>query len=103
MSYMIKIKAKKLSSWKEKSEGLLSAKRATPIFFKTRFGIHTFFMKFPIDIVILGESGRVIACKEKLTPNKLYLWNPIYNVVLELPQGDIKRLKIKKGSLIKLV
>lgn len=100
---MIKIKAKKLHSWKEKSEGLLTSKKPVAIYFKTHFGIHTFFMKYPIDVAIVDSDGKVVACKESLTPNKLYLWNPVYNGVLEMPQGNIKKLKIKKGSLIKII
>lgn len=99
---MIKIKAKKLSSWLEKSEGLLGAKKPSPIFFKTHFGIHTFFMKFPIDVVILDSKGRVVTIKESLFPNQLFLWNPIHNGVLELPQGVVKKMKIKKNSVIQI-
>ncbi len=99
---MIKIKAKKLSSWLEKSEGLLGAKKPSPIFFKTHFGIHTFFMKFPIDVVILDSKGRVVTMKESLSPNQLFLWNPIHNGVLELPQGVVKKMKIKKNSVIQI-
>ena len=99
---MIKIKAKKLSSWIEKSEGLLGAKKPSPIFFKTHFGIHTFFMKFPIDVVILDSKGRVVAMKESLYPNRLFIWNPYYSGVLELPQGAVKKLKITKNSIIQI-
>ncbi len=99
---MIKIKAKKLSSWLEKSEGLLGAKKPSPIFFKTHFGIHTFFMKFPIDVVILDSKGRVVTIKESLFPNQLFLWNPIHSGVLELPQGVVKKMKIKKNSVIQI-
>ena len=99
---MIKIKAKKLSSWLEKSEGLLGAKKPSPIFFKTHFGIHTFFMKFPIDVVILDSKGRVVTMKESLSPNQLFFFNSIHNGVLELPQGVVKKMKIKKNSVIQI-
>lgn len=99
---MITVKAKILKNWKAKSEGLLGAKKAEAIYFKTHFGIHTFFMKFPIDVVILDKSGIVKALKANLKPGNVFLWNPLYSGVLELPSGGIKSNKITKGSKIKI-
>lgn len=52
-------------------------------------GIHTFFMKFPIDAVFLDRENRIVAIFRALSPNRL---TPIYrkaSAVLELPAGTI--------------
>lgn len=85
------------------SIGLLSAVRAYPVYFKTRFGIHTFFMKFAIDVLILDSTNRVVFCIENMAPFRFFVWNPIYNKVIELPSGTIQKQKINKGDTIKLI
>ena len=62
---------------------------------KTHFGIHTFGLKFPIDILILNNNNKVVSIKENLKPNKIFLWNPIYEKVVELPRGTIEKKAIK--------
>ena len=83
--------------------GLMGKDKAYPIYFKTRFGIHTFFLKFPIDVVILDKEKRVVKLVERLTPNKFLVWNLKYNHVVELPVGTIKRKDIKLGEKVHLV
>lgn len=96
------IKARKLKSLDEKTKGLLGLK-VEPVYFETRWGIHTFFMREPIDIVILDASKRVAVIKEGLKPNRIFLWNPIYSKVLELPSNTIKGSGIKLTDEIKLI
>ncbi len=102
MNPMSPIKTKYLTSWQEKSKGLIGEKKAFPVFFKTRFGIHTFGMKFPIDVVILDQKMCVVLLRKNLEPNRFLFWNPIYCGVLELPSGEAKRIGIEKDSLLKL-
>lgn len=96
------VKAKNLKSWREKSEGLLKHDHPENIFFKSRWGVHTFFMKFPIDIVILDNKNHVVKLKKSLKPNRIIVWNPKYFNVLELPEGFIQKNKLKIGLHIKL-
>lgn len=83
--------------------GLMGKDKAYPIYFKTRLGIHTFFLKFPIDVVILDKQKRVVKLVENLSPNSFLLWNLKYNNVIELPYGTIKRKGIILGKKIHLV
>ena len=83
------------TSLKDQSIGLISHKEPTAMLIKTRFGIHTLFMKYAIDVLILDEANNVVALKENLKPNDMYIWNPKYNKVLELPRGTIKKSKTK--------
>jgi len=52
-------------------------------------GIHTFFMKFPIDVVFLDKDDRIVALVRDLSPNRLTTVYRKASAVLELPAGTI--------------
>lgn len=72
------------------------------VYFETRFGIHTFGLKFPIDILILDKSNKIKIIKENFNPNKILFWNPIFKRVIELPEGTIKNKKILANDEVKI-
>lgn len=76
-------------SLKDQSVGLLKYKTPTAMLIKTRWGIHTFFMKYPIDVLVLDDQNRVVKLKENLNPNQIFFWNPKHRKILELPHGTI--------------
>jgi uncharacterized membrane protein (UPF0127 family) len=82
-------------SFQEQSLGLLAHKTPIAMILHTRFGIHTLFMKYSIDVLILDKNDQVVALKENLKPNDIFIWNPKYNKVLELPTGTIIKTKTK--------
>lgn len=90
---MINIKAKLFSSEKDRLLGLIPYQKAFPVLFYTRFGIHTFGMKFPIDVIVLDKENCVVKMSQNLKPGSVFFWNPKYNRVLELPAGFIKAKK----------
>ena len=96
---MKKIKVKYLKSFLERSKGLIGENKAFPILFKTRFGIHTFGMKYPIDVVIL-DNLKIVKTKANLQPNRTFFWNPIHNTVIELPVGSLAEKGFKIGETI---
>ncbi len=100
---MLTIHAKNAATFLEKSKGLLGEKSPFAIFFQTRWGIHTFGMAFPIDVLILNEANSIVALKKHLKTNHIFLWNPRYKKVLELPSGTIQKEKLEKGTKITLV
>lgn len=100
---MIKLEAKQLYSFFEKSKGLLEYPTPIPVFFTTHFGIHTFFMKYPIDVIILDKRNTVVALRENMPPNSIFIWNPLHQVVVEMPKGTIHSKMIKKGEKISLL
>jgi uncharacterized membrane protein (UPF0127 family) len=52
-------------------------------------GIHTFFMKFPIDAVFLDQGNRIVALYHNLPPNRMTrIWLKAVSV-LELPAGTL--------------
>lgn len=66
----------------QKTLGLLDKSKESVIF-KTRFGIHTFGLKSPIDVVICDKNLKVVSAAKRLPPNRLYFWNFKYNLVIE--------------------
>ncbi|MBI4358333.1 MAG: DUF192 domain-containing protein [Candidatus Omnitrophica bacterium] len=65
-------------------------------------GIHTFAMSYTIDVIYLDSNGKILALKNKLTPNSI---GPIHfktNAVLELPSGVIDETKTERGDVIVL-
>lgn len=82
--------------------GLIGKKEPVAIFFKTRWGIHTLGMRFPIDVLILDSANKVVAMRS-LAPNHIFIWNPKYEKVLELPNGMIEKKKITIGDNIEVL
>lgn len=99
---MINIKVKLYSSIKDRGIGLIGNKKAEPVMFFTRYGIHTLGLTFPVDIVVLDKNNVVVKLTENLKPNRFFLWPFKYNKVLELPVGFIEKNGIRIGSEINL-
>lgn len=100
---MITIKVKKLSSFLDKSRGLIGYNKIEPVLLSTRFGIHTFGVKYPIDVLILDNNRKVKKIVRNLKPLRIAIWNPSYNTVIELPAGYIKKHNINLGSAIDII
>lgn len=70
-----------------RSIGLLSKQEISEdeaLIIKPCCSIHTFFMKFAIDVIFVDKNNKVIAIKQNIKPNKL---SPIYlksNYVVEM-------------------
>lgn len=86
-----------------KLQGLAFRKKMFPVFFKTRFGIHTYFVKEPIDIVILDDFNVIKKVYIGMKPWRIFVWDPQYTGVLEMPKGTIERLQFKVGQKIRLI
>lgn len=86
----------------EGAKGLIGAEKPRALFFKTRWGIHTYGMKFPIDVIIFDDKNIIRAIKENLKPDAYFLWNPFYKNVLELPIGTITDTATKIGDRIEI-
>ena len=99
---MVKLFVKQTKNLKERTQGLIGKNEPVALLIKTHFGIHTFGVKFPIDVLILDNENRVVSVKENLKSNRIFLWNPKYENVIELPSGTIKKNKIKIHDSITL-
>lgn len=65
-------------------------------------GVHTFGMKFPIDVLFLNRKRRVLKIRENMVVRRisLCLWA---HSVLELPAGTVKASGTEKGDRLELV
>ena len=63
-------------------------------------GVHTWGMKFPIDIVALDESGTVIDCVSALKPWRIRLPRRGTAGVLELAAGTLSHSRTALGHRI---
>ncbi len=93
--------AKIATSLKDKLFGLLLSSNPGTLIFRTRFGIHTLFLKVSTDILVLDKDLKVVKLKTNLEPNSFFFWNPKYDLVIEFPAGTIKKSGIKLGSTLK--
>lgn len=87
-------------TWLDATIGLLNKPKGTAMLFHTSWGIHTFGMKYPIDVLILDGKMKVIKIKRYLKPNQLFFWNPIFSNIVELP--DNKTFKVTIGDTLKI-
>lgn len=62
--------------------------------------IHTFFMKYPIDVVFLNRDLQVKEVRKQIEPNRVLL--PIWGAssVVELKAGVAEQLQIRKGDTL---
>jgi uncharacterized membrane protein (UPF0127 family) len=65
-------------------------------------GIHTFFMKFAIDVVYVDRKHRVRKVVRALGPWKLSFCLPAHSVI-ELPPGVIEQTQTQKGDQLEFI
>lgn len=65
-------------------------------------GVHTFGMKYPIDIVFLNSKGQVVKVTRDLKPNRITHIIPSASRVLEFPSNILKDKLIKTGDVLEI-
>jgi protein-S-isoprenylcysteine O-methyltransferase Ste14/uncharacterized membrane protein (UPF0127 family) len=65
-------------------------------------GIHTFGMKYPIDVLFLDKNGCIIRILHKLQPNSVQKTVPGADSVLELAPGTAEKCFLNIGHYIQL-
>jgi uncharacterized membrane protein (UPF0127 family) len=61
--------------------------------------IHTFFMRFPIDVVFLNKEGMVVFLISELSPYRVSPYISKAETVIELPPGTIEK-EIQSGDFL---
>jgi uncharacterized protein len=61
--------------------------------------VHTFFMKFPIDLAFVGRDGRVRKVREAVRPWRMSAALRAY-AVIELPAGTLRRTTTIVGDTL---
>lgn len=86
--------------WKQ-TVGLLGRARLAPdeaLWLEPCNAVHTFAMRFPMDLLFLDKGGRALRLIENLRPWRI--GGPVRGakVVVELPAGTIARLGLQAGK-----
>jgi uncharacterized membrane protein (UPF0127 family) len=80
--------------------GLLKHTKLDPgegLWIKPCEGVHTFFMKFPIDVVFLSRSNKVLKIRPNMVRSRIALSLRAHSV-LELPAGTLEATGTSKGD-----
>jgi uncharacterized membrane protein (UPF0127 family) len=64
-------------------------------------GVHTFFMKFPIDVVFLNKKRKVLKIRPSMGRRRIALSFRAHSV-LELPAGRLAETATKAGDMLQL-
>lgn len=86
--------------------GLISRKtlnKGEGLVIKPCFSVHTFFMKFAIDILFISGKNKVIALYENVSPWRILPLHPKSFYVIELAAGSISDKNIQKDDTITLI
>lgn len=60
-------------------------------------GVHTFGMRFPLDIVCVAKDGTVVKVRETVQPGRIVIaWRAF--AILELPAGMARRASLAQGD-----
>lgn len=63
-------------------------------------GIHTFGMRFPIDVVFLDRQYKVVATSRHILPNRMSTIYISAQSVIELPTGVVDSCEVNPGDQI---
>lgn len=99
-NHKIATDAKHAESFSDRLLGLIDPRNPRSLVFSTRFGIHTFFLRSAIDVLLLDDSNNVVAFKKHLVPFRFFFYNPVFSRLIELPAGAINRADIRMNDKI---
>ncbi len=64
-------------------------------------GVHTFGMRFPIDIVAVARDGRVVKVRSRVPARRLVMaWSAF--AIIEMAEGTIERRALVAGDRVRL-
>jgi uncharacterized membrane protein (UPF0127 family) len=67
-----------------------------------RYGVHMFFVRFPIDLLYLNQDFVVVDIRRELGPWRIHRPKVKANYIIELPTGTISRTRTKIGHKLAL-
>jgi len=78
-------------------------KKDKALILKPANSIHTFFMRFPIDVLFVDKNNKIVGLKNKFRPWRISRIYGQAKFVIELPEGIIFESKTEKGDEIILI
>ena len=64
--------------------------------------VHTFGMRFAIDVLFVDRNGKVVRAVSELTPGRLTRWVPRARALVELPPGTLSASGTRASDLIRI-
>ena len=64
--------------------------------------IHTWFMRFPIDVLFVDRQGLVVNAVHGLEPFRFASGRPAATTTIELPAGTLKRAGVHQGLRVRM-
>lgn len=86
--------------------GLMFKKQLQPksgVHIKPCASVHTFFMKFPIDVIYVDQDMQVVGLEHSLEPGKIGKRFKNVHSVIEVEAGSIKHHGITTGQALKII
>lgn len=86
-------------------KGLLGRKtlgKSQALLLKPCNSIHTFFMKFPIDVIFVGKNNVIVKVLSSVPPFRLSRVYFAASFAIELPAGTAMATSTKEGDIITL-
>lgn len=65
--------------------------------------VHTFFMRYAIDVLYLDEDGTIVGMDERLVPGRIGSRFAGARSVIELPEGKIRSTGTEVGQMVQFV
>ncbi|WP_426454036.1 DUF192 domain-containing protein [Paenibacillus sp. S-38] len=87
----------------ERLRGLMFSKelpQGTGLHIRPCRSIHTFFMRYAIDVLYLDENHTIVGMQEKLPPGRVGPLVPRAVSVVELPAGSLSLTQTKDGQAV---
>ncbi|MDP1853282.1 MAG: DUF192 domain-containing protein [Candidatus Omnitrophota bacterium] len=87
-------------------KGLLfrdSLDASTALIIKPASSLHTFFMRFSIDIIFLDSQNRILKLSSNVTPFKFVLSAFGAKCAVELPAGTIEKFSLSIGGQLSII
>lgn len=94
------------TTYSQRRQGLLgrsSLEEGEGLIIRPCKGVHSFGMKFPIDVAYVSKDGKVIHTISPLFPNRLGLLMLRAAWILELPQGVLLRTETILGDMLAIL
>jgi uncharacterized protein len=85
-----------------RNRGLLGRKSLAPdsaLVIAPSNSVHTFFMRFPIDLVYAARDGRVVKVRHNVAPWRVSMALGAF-AVIELAAGEARRCGVRRGDVL---
>ena len=88
-------------SFIDKLKGFMFIKKpGYALLLKSTNSIHSFFMRFSIDVLFLDKDNKIVKIEGNIQPGRVFLPVISASKVLELPTGLVDISKFKIGDII---